>query len=341
MSRRVSPSLGRLLMARILLFAGGPPLAACDDVVLRDAAFAEPRDIHRLLVIGKEGDPDAKATGDRLISWIDSAGNGLNIEVSQVAADAPDVRWEEHGMPSVPPALPVVVLAGRPRLATKGFVIDHWEPGPGAGDLEILRSSQAREALSRELGQRLAAIVFVPRASGGSQEAEKAIAAAVKAWGEKSKLGLAVVRADRLDPRERLLISFAGIAKDGADWATVAFGRGKFMPPLEGADITEEALGAMLEPLLGECTCLRSPSSLGVDVPLVWDAALDRSVILIGPSAELRHAHGLGGPEDVAGTVQVRTGGKVLTAALWTLVALVALSGIGAAARVWSKRRER
>ncbi|MFV2068114.1 MAG: hypothetical protein ACC645_14160, partial [Pirellulales bacterium] len=89
------------------------PARACDDVTVRDAAFQAPRDMHRLCVMHRHDDPAAEERVAALRDWLAASAAGLNIEVVSVDVDAPDVEWSEYAIPSAPPDLPVVVLAGR------------------------------------------------------------------------------------------------------------------------------------------------------------------------------------------------------------------------------------
>lgn len=271
----------RLILAIpvILLLLIAVPSRACVDTTVRDAAYAEPRDVYRLTVMAEADDATADATCRRLQEWLTANGDGLNIEVARVDVNDPEVRWIEYGIPSAPPTHPVVVL-GRYRVAEmQSLYVDHWEPAPTDDELAQLLSSPAREALQRELGRRLAVLVYIPGTDRTAGRGRTAIAAAVEEWSGRSPLGLAVVEVDRTDDRERLLTSFTGVRRSTSEWVAVVFGRGKFMPPMEGDDITLDGLNQHVAILAEDCTCVRSVSSLGADIPLVWTKAMDEAVV--------------------------------------------------------------
>ncbi len=325
-----------VLAIPLLALAAGLPASACEDLTVRDAAYDGLRDIHRLCVIGKTADDSAaRQIHDKLATWLDSTRGGLNLELFYLAAEDSDVRWQEYGIPSAPRSLPVVTLVGRRALERKSWVIDHWEPAPNSEDLERLRTSPAREAIRRQIGRRLAVLLYVPSTDRKSGMAERVIDAVVKTWARKEALGLSVVRVDRLDERERLLLSFSGVQASGPDWLAVVFGRGKFMPPLEGQNITEAELNAMLELLTGECACLGSPGTLGVDIPMMWDKALDQAVIRLRMPISISEAVSdpLGSAETDASAPASTS--HVLASTVWTLVALVA--SLAGSALVWRR----
>ena len=263
------------------------PLAtalAC-EISVRDAAFQAPREVHRLSIMADSGDESADAMMQGLASWLEGPGRGLNLEVVRVNADDPNVPWADYAIPSSPPALPVVVLVGRNHGTGENFVIDHWEPGPSADDLALLRTSPARDEIQQQLGQRLGVVIYAP-ATSGQGAGEHVLEQSIKRWSERSELGLSTVQFDRSDPRERVLVSFLGLDPEGPDWVGVVFGRGKLMvPPLEGKDITLEALDGLIEQLGQNCSCSKPLPAMGVDLPLIWHDDLDARVLLErGPS---------------------------------------------------------
>ena len=142
-----------LIVALAAFLIAVPVTRACFDLTVRDAAFGEPRDVHLLGVIAAADDPAGVEIYLRLEKWLSESGQELNIELQRVDAHDPDVPWMDYGIPSAPPALPVVVLAGRGStfLARPNFLVDHWEPGPGDEELEVLRSSPARKEICSEL----------------------------------------------------------------------------------------------------------------------------------------------------------------------------------------------
>jgi hypothetical protein len=197
-----------------------------------------------------------------------------------VAVDDSEADWTEFGIPSAPPSTPVVALIGS-AVGRENWVIHHWEPSPMEADLAQLRDSPARRAIRKAVGQHLAVVVHVHAADPDDQKAGPIIKKAVADWAShmEQDLGLAVVTVQRSDERERFLLKFIGSEPDGPDWLAVVFGRGKFMPPLQGGDITQANLDGQLETLMAECTCLRSPRTLGVDIPIVWEQGLDQQVV--------------------------------------------------------------
>ena len=156
-------AIHRPLLAALFLLASGlmaTTARACNDGTVRDAAFAGPRDVHRLCVIARSDDPSGAAIKRRLANWLADAGTGLNVELVDVAADAVGVQWRDYGIPSAPPELPVVVLAGRRTAERKSFFIDYWQPAPTAEELEQLRDSPARQAIRRQIGKNRSIIVI-------------------------------------------------------------------------------------------------------------------------------------------------------------------------------------
>ncbi|MFH1068869.1 MAG: hypothetical protein V1794_04530 [Candidatus Glassbacteria bacterium] len=312
---KLDRSLRLILAALSVVLVRTGVTRACEDMSVRDAAFGYVRDVHLLTVMARPGDSQAERIYAGLESWADSLRGELNLEVGFVNADDPAVRWEDYGVPSAPPSLPVVVLTGRPSASTgrSNFVVDHWEPGPAEDDLKLVESSPARERIRELVGRKLAVVVYVPGNDGGSPIGREAVEAVAGRWSERESLGVEVLEVDRGDEAERLLLSFMGVGRDGPDWAGVVFGRGKLMPPLQGEEITEAALEGQLQILLGDCSCLQNPRALGVDLPLAWEAALDSAVVAFrGPAGSTVNSAGLL---------------KMLGPALWVIGGLVLLVG--------------
>jgi hypothetical protein len=296
---------------------------ACESATLRDAAFNEPRDVHRLCVIGKANHLATRTLHDQLASWLKSSGAGLNLELMAAWVDDPNAAWAEYGIPSAPPTCPVVVLAGRRTFDRKSFFVDHWELGPTAAELELLRRSPAREVIRREVGRRLALLLYVPGTDDGAGRAAKVLEATIATWAKKEPAGLKVVRVDRSDPNERLLLSFIGVRQAGPDWVAAVFGRGKLTPPLQGTEITESRLDDLIQPLVGECTCMRPPASMGVDLLMLWDDVLDKAVVkLRTDSAPPKEGRSRPASTDMKGTAPER---RVLRSTLWTFGAVAVL----------------
>jgi len=334
---------GAIPVALVLAWAGRfvAEAPACDYGTVRDAAFTEPRDVHRLCVIANTNDEAGSEIHGQLAAWFEHNGAELNIELLRIAAADPDVPWEEYGLPSAPTPetpLPAVVLAGRWALERKGWVIDSWEPAPSIEELNVLKSSPARNAIANRLVRRLAVLLYIPGTDENAGAAERVLDSVAQRWLEKEPLGLSIVRVDRSDRRERLLLSFVGAGQTQSDWVAVVFGRGKFMsPPLEGEEITEVALDGLIETLRAECTCLRPPARLGVDIPMTWNASLDEIVVPLRSSEEdpdlIR--------EDLVlndmGNLGVRP--RVMANTAWTLGSLVLIVSIATAAMAWRNHR--
>jgi hypothetical protein len=219
------------------------------------------------------------------------------VDLVRVPADGPEVRWREYGIPSAPPSLPVVVLAGPPdgpEGKGRSFFIDYWEGGPTDDDLALLVNSPARAALQKTLGKQIAAILYVRGTTEGAGDAEGLLQATVKKWSTIGKPGLTVVPVDRADRKERLLLSFIGVKAEGPDWVGIVFGRGKFMEPLAKSEITAAELDDRIESVMAKCTCLQDSRNLGVDIPMLWHRDLDDTVVrLISPEEAKKNAPAL------------------------------------------------
>lgn len=335
---RLLTTVETLLIVLLLQAALVPASAvACYDLTVRDAAFGVPRDVHRLCIMAQADDPAGQALHDRLAGWFETRGASLNVELVNVVADDPEVRWDEYGIPSAPPSLPVVVLAGSRHLEQRGFYIDHWEPGPTSDDFEAIRTSPARERIRAEVVRKLAVLLYVPGTDTDTGSAEPVLDAVVSRWSRTLPLGLSIVRVDRADERERVLLSFTGVRDQGPDWVAVAFGRGKIMPPLEGTNITEPRLDELITLVAGECTCLRPPATLGVDIPMMWDDEDDAGVVPLRTGVGSSQLAWSSPAEFTSPPVRQRT----LAPAAWTLAALVLAIGLGTLATVLLRNRGR
>jgi hypothetical protein len=271
----------------VLLGIMANPVWACIEGSVRDAAFQNDRDSHRLCVIANAEDPLAAQIHTRLEMWLDRLGNRLNIRLERINADDPSLLWPSLGIPSAPPNMPVVALVGLSPATRYPFVIDHWEPEPSNEDLAILETSPAREAIQHNVGNSWALLLYSAATGSDGRSLKATLAAVVKKWNEKQLLELRCVSFDRTDSRERLLCAFTGIAPAGPDWVGVVFGRGKLMaPPLVGAEINETNLTKLVEGLAVPCTCLQDPTSLGLDIPMLWNSSLDSTVVSIGSALE-------------------------------------------------------
>ena len=256
-------------------------------MTVRDSAFQESRDIHRLCVIASGEDPTAMKIFDRLTDWQKEAGKDLNIEVLRLDASDSGVVWKDFGIPSAPPQdqLPAVVLAGRHHADGRSFFIDYWMPGPSDEELTALAGSTTRGKLQELLPKSIAVLLYVPGTGDGSGAAEEVLNKTVAKWKEIGPVE--IVRVDRDDESERLLRAFTGVQPQGPDWVGIVFGRGKFMnPPLEGTQITTLAVDETVEAVVAKCTCLNQAAKMGVDLPMRWAEALDEQVVKIAVSTE-------------------------------------------------------
>jgi hypothetical protein len=326
-----------VFLAASLLWLWGLDAQACINSSVRDGAFLEPRDIHRLCAVLEPDDSVGRGIYERLRDWFQDSGKDLNIEFLRVVADDPTVRWSDYGVPSAPPALPVVVLAGWHPAERRSFFIDYWEPGPSIEDLEILKESPVRQAIRCELVRKLAVLLYVRGTDSDADSAEKVLDSVVDTWSKKEPLGVSVVILDRSDERERGLLSFMGVERTGPDWVGVMFGRGKLMPPLQGTEITEAQLSELIQFLVGECTCLRPPSSFGVDIPMVWEETLDSAIV---PLRVIDNPIGLAwNPPAITEAGSSPFGRRIFTTALWTLGVLVFAVTLATIVILWRRNR--
>jgi len=278
----VAIAWGRWTLGVALVLALASAAVAC-EIKVRDAAFGSPRDMHRLCVMARGDDSSAQSIADELEGWLKKSGAGLNIELVFIAADDPKVRWSEYGIPSAPHRLPVVVLYGRNNGVRQSFFIEHWEPAPDDDDLAALVNSPVRQQLQEQLGGHLAVLLYAPGRNSDSGKSRDTLDQAVKHWGGDGAMGVSVVQLDRTDERERTLLSFIDLDPNGGDdWVGVVFGRGKLMaPPLQGAEITQPHVTELIKQLEEACSCSKPLTSMGVDIPLIWDERLDATVVRI------------------------------------------------------------
>lgn len=274
--------VGVFIVVLSALFAA--PSMACDGGNVREVALKGERDDHILCVIANRDDASAGETYDRLAKWLVEKGGDLNIRLERLEAQDANVRWEDYGMPSAPPTVPVTALVGRFVAQRHAFVIDHWEPGPTDEELAALLASPARDAMKERITEVWATLLYAPGTTLGNSSqpgvnVDAVLEAVSKKWAAEQPPGIAVVRFDRADPKERVLRAFTGIREEGPNWLAIVYGKGKLMaPPLEGADITEDNLNRLLEALAVPCTCLAEVTVQGVDIPMTWGDDLDALV---------------------------------------------------------------
>ncbi len=321
---------------------------ACDEGMIRDAAFDQPRDTYRLCVINRDDDAAGHDIAERLGSWLETTDAALNLETRFVAANDPEVRWGDYGLPAAPPELPVVVLVGkRPANphnvhARQNFYIDHWQPEPTPAELQTLFSSPARSALRQELGRNLAVIVQVPGTSGRQEDTRQVVNSICQAGFGRQAWEVSSILVDRHDPRERLLLNFLGIRPEGPDWVGVVFGRGKFMtPPLTGNEITAAGIETLLATLAADCTCSQSPSRLGVDLLMRWEPADNRTVVHLAAETSAAEQTSTGDTMPVAHPPPVAAWfiSPMARVTLWLFGGLIVFSGLGSAAIFWRHAR--
>ncbi|MCP4642346.1 MAG: FtsX-like permease family protein [bacterium] len=267
-----------LVPAIVLVGLTSGPTQACEEVTVRIAAFQAERNQHLLCVI-TDGDPEPGVM-DRLDAWRNGDAAYLNLEIVHVDAGVPDVTWQEYGLPSCPPDLPVTVLVGRQGSSARQFVLDHWERVVTDDDLAVLATSPARDALKKRVVEDDAVLLYSP-GDGAAKEMLTKLAADHTA--ETGPVSL--VSFDRTDDDERVLTAFAGVGDSNEDWVAVTFARGKLLaPPLMGEDIQREHVDALLQNLEAPCTCIQDSSAMGIDLLMTWDEELDALAAPVMPA---------------------------------------------------------
>ncbi|MCG3199032.1 MAG: hypothetical protein GHCLOJNM_03540 [bacterium] len=262
----------------ILLFLFPLASFACDDATVRSAAFYDKRDHHRLTLMAPTGDPKADEIDQRLAAWAKTASGEFNVAYRRIDPNDPNIPWSEYGIPSAPPSFPVVVLSGTSRADKRFFLIDHWEPAPTGSDLRLLVDSPSRDALREELGKRIAVLLYIPGKGPAAGKAEPELRKVVESRAQ-GPLGVSILRVERNDPNERILISFTGTEARAEDWVAVVFGPGRLRNPLMGGAISAAALNDQIDQVIENCTCLRPVSSYGVDLPMRWSEALSLAAL--------------------------------------------------------------
>ncbi|MEZ6052195.1 MAG: hypothetical protein R3C02_12510 [Planctomycetaceae bacterium] len=261
------------------------PVSACDEIV-RDAAMRAPRDVHRLCIFATTEDPVGNALAEDLNDWLEGPAHDLNLKLVLVDTDDPSVDWDEYGIPSAPPVVPVVALIGKNNATGDSFVINHWEPGPSDEQRDGLLTSPVREQIRQQVVDHLAVVLFSPSLDSDGI-ARATVDEAVENWSGSERLGFSIIELDRTDPQEELLVSFAGIRPDDPDWVGVVFGRGKLMsPPLRGSAITQATMADLFEQAALDCSCSKPIHTLGVDLPLVWGDEEDSSIVYLRDPTE-------------------------------------------------------
>ncbi len=308
-----------VLMITALTYWPVPNAYSCDGYSVRDAAFNEERDVHRFCYIAERNALVGSKTLNRLDDWLSTSDEELNIELVPLAADDPAVEWKDYGIPSAPPAWPVTVLAGRDTTERRSFFIDYWDPAPSSEALDALKTSPVREAIRQQIGTLLAVFLTIPAEEDGS--IEETVNTVATQWSEKETLPVSVMRIDRNDKRERILLSFLGVKDNGRDRVAVVFGKGKILPPPKANEDTETYLNRQLESIIEKCSCLRSASSYGADLPMLWHKSQDEAVIPLRPlTQEIGKPWGMMANGETIDTPASTSG--VRTPLFWTLAVL-------------------
>jgi len=272
-------SVRTLCVCFVLGLVHAPEAKACENATVAREMFKGARDVHPLYVVADREDPTGDEIAGRLRAWLEGPGAELNLRVERVFSDDPEIRWQACGLSSRPPELPVVVLAARHSGHIGAKAVDRWRPAPGGEDLAVMLASPVRESIREKAPLHMALLVYSPGTEGKSRSTEKRLQKAVRKWLDrrsaekpgKKRVGVAILRLDRSDPRERTLVSFTGIPESGPDWVGVFSGPGKMMiPPMTGEQITEKNLFAHLDQLAGKCTCRVDVRGMGVDIPMQW-----------------------------------------------------------------------
>ncbi len=286
-----------LTIALTALFPMGPALA-CEYLTVRDAAFQEPRDIHRLVLLIRSTDKGIHEMESNIREWIEGYGQTLNLEFLTLDVEDTEIDWSEYGIPGPPPSTPATVLVGTNQRTRKNFFIRHWDPTPKMDELDAIVQSQFRDQIDDSLLKEVGVIVHSPGNEGGSEEIAEILAGIEKDWDEKEKAGISLLTLDRANEEEKLVVSFLGIPKKGPDWVCILFGRGKAMDPWIGENINEGELNGQLETLIGECSCLQTAGALGVDLPMVWTDEMDSRMIPLREPIEEEEETALAGIRD-------------------------------------------
>lgn len=291
---------------------------ACDSWTVRGAAFHEPRDLHRLAVIGDPGDARADEIEKSLSDWLAGEGAELNLEVYRLDPNDSSIDWQDFGIPSAPPSWPVTVLSGTSRTDRGAFYVHHWEPGPTPKELNALADSPLRQKLRDLLGRNITVLVHVP----GTDGIDANVAATLADFERTTligPLGVTTIQLDRADPDEGIFLAFAGIPPTGPDWVGPVFGPGKMTAPMVGLAVSAARLDEVVREVAGTCSCLRPASTYGVDIPMKWDPALsDAAIPLPDPTA----------PEEPEPT---SFSPEILGPTLWTIGGLAGLVFVAAA----------
>lgn len=307
------------------------PCLACDTGTVRDAAFHAKRDNYRLVVAGNAGDAAVEEGFRALEAWLAALGPNLNVKAEREdAADAARLA-AEFGIAAAPEDFPATFLCCWHPALRAPVVVRRWPGVPAPEDVEFLRGSPALEKARELLPDHWAVVLF---SRGGGADRLPEVSGLEKTWAANHAPGIGVVPLDRADPREALLVTLAGPDAEGEDWAAVLYGKGKLMiPVLAGEDLETAALDRMLQRLPTPCTCLQQALTPGLDLPLLWDPALDARYDPLADAAqgyaELR-LDGGGGDRAAPRVAEIPDPGTGL--GLAALIPLVAAAGLAVGA---------
>jgi hypothetical protein len=99
-------------------------------------------------------------------------------------------------------------------------------------------------------------------------------------------------------------------------------------PPLVGDAITADGVNALVEQVLAECSCSKPLLALGVDLPLLWPAALDEAVVeLSDPDPNVVAAMSMSGAEPKLVAIPAGAPPQALQAVIADAPAVDALTG--------------
>jgi hypothetical protein len=257
-----------------LLLLRTPGADACNSGSVRDAAFEDRRDMHRLVFFSQGAAPADDSLYAPVEAWFaDHKDRNLNLRIERINGEAPGISWEEFGMPAAPPVLPVTVLAGTSRLISRPFVITHWDPAPESADLDLFFASPSLKKAKETIVDEWAVVLYAPADGSRREELETAL----HAWSEANPPGVSMAEIDRSDPAEKLFRAVANIQEETPDTAGVLFGKCKLMAPLlKGEEINQDNIHGLLGRLAEPCTCMEDAIGLGLDLPVFWEPELDR-----------------------------------------------------------------
>ena len=100
----------RLAFTFLVLMVHADVGKSCESLTVRDAAFQEPRDLHRVVLLTHEGDEGIDAIDARLRAWFATHEKEVNLEYVKVDVDQEGIDWSDYGIPGPPPSTPATLL---------------------------------------------------------------------------------------------------------------------------------------------------------------------------------------------------------------------------------------